>query len=132
MSGEKMVVLVVDDEAKVGVAMERVLRGEDLRVVTAQSGLHALQILEREPIDIVISDQVMPGMDGVLFLETVRNRWPDTVRALLTAHASPDVYADAVNRGAVHKILRKPLRADQIRAAVAELVNERLARRTGP
>jgi response regulator RpfG family c-di-GMP phosphodiesterase len=129
MSAERLVVLIVDDEAKVGTSIERVLRGEDLRILTAQSGLHALQILEREPVDIVISDQVRPGMDGVLFLETVRDRWPHTVRALLTAHASPDVFAAAVNRGGVHKIMQKPLRADQIRSALAELVNERLARR---
>lgn len=75
----------------------------------------------------MVSDQVMPGMDGTTLLETVRQRWPAVVRVLLTGFPGGDVFMEAVNRGRIHKALAKQLPVQRLVAELQELVNERLA-----
>jgi CheY-like chemotaxis protein len=109
------VVLVVDDSADVRDLLLRVLSESDLVLLGAKSGLHALQVLEQRHVDLVVADQIMPGMDGVQLLETIRERWPQCQRVLLTAHASSDVVLAAVNRGGVTKVLTKSMHPVSIR-----------------
>jgi len=65
-------------------------------------------LLEQEPIDLVISDMRMPEMDGVTFLEQVRQRWPDTMRLLLTGYADVNSIMGAINRGEIYRYIAKP------------------------
>jgi response regulator RpfG family c-di-GMP phosphodiesterase len=101
-------ILCIDDEPNILASLVRVFRPHGYVVTTATSGDDALAMLEREPVDIVISDMRMPGMDGTAVLEQVRARWPDTVRLLLTGHSDIDATIGAINRGEIHRYIGKP------------------------
>ncbi len=122
-------VLCVDDEPNILSALQRVLRGEVGRVVTAGDGEQALRVLAEEPVDLVISDMRMPGMDGLQLLEKLHAQWPQTVRILLTGHADIDSAIGAVNRGAVFRYLQKPWQEAALRDTVHEGLERQALRR---
>lgn len=106
-------VLAVDDEPSILACLRRELRGENFEVLSAGSGPEGFDLLlacekEGRMPAVVISDFRMPGMDGVQFLEKVKDRWPEIQRVLLTAFASPHVLEDAINRCEIHRFLNKP------------------------
>ena len=110
-------VLLVDDEPHVTEALKRVLREEAYDIRTASSARTALQILARETVDVVVSDERMPGMSGSEFLATVRRSYPNTVRILLTGHANLEAAVRAINEGEIYRFLTKPCKeADLTRA----------------
>jgi len=78
------VLLIVDDEARILSALKRALRREGYEILTATSPAEALQILEQRPVDLVLSDHKMPGMNGDQLLEEVARRCPGVVRMLIT------------------------------------------------
>ena len=119
-------VLCVDDEPNILSALKRVLRGADLCVLTAQSGAQALTMLEEMPVDLVISDMRMPGMDGAQLLERVHGGWPQIVRILLTGHADMPSTVAAINRGQIFRYLQKPWNEAELVSAVRQGL-ERLA-----
>lgn len=102
------VVLLVDDEPNVLAGLRRALRNESYEIVTAQSGAEALTILKSTPVDVVVSDQQMPGMSGTQLLKKVRESFPDTVRFILTGKATLDVAIEAINDGAISRFFTKP------------------------
>lgn len=102
------VLLLVDDEPNILSALRRLFHAQGHRILTAGGGSEALAILEREPVDLVISDMRMPEMDGAHLLETVRARWPQVVRILLTGHADMASTIDAINRGEIYRYVSKP------------------------
>ena len=101
-------VLCVDDEPNILSALSRLFRSDGFRVRTAESGQAGLALLEAESFDLVISDMRMPVMDGATFLAHVRQRWPDTVRLLLTGHADVTSIMHAVNHGEIYRYITKP------------------------
>ncbi len=106
-------VLYVDDEAPNLVAVRYALE-DCFTVLTATSGEEALEILEREDVAVLLSDQRMPGMSGVELCERARDVRPDAVRVIITAYA--DVYAaiEAINRGQVARYIAKPFRNEEL------------------
>lgn len=126
---DAVVLLLVEDQAAYREAFGQALAEPGLEIIEAPSGLHALQILGQRRVDIVISDQVMPGMAGTALLETVRQRWPAAGRVLLTGYPGADVFMEAVNRGRIHKALAKQLPVQRLISEIQELVNEQLAAR---
>jgi response regulator RpfG family c-di-GMP phosphodiesterase len=100
--------LLVDDEPGILSSLRRLLRPCGYKIHIAESGKDGLDILEREAIDLVISDMRMPVMDGAAFLEQVRNRWPATTRILLTGYADVSSTIDAINRGEIYRYIAKP------------------------
>ncbi len=125
MKEGSLVVLVVDDDAAVRRALERILRKDPrLDVIEAEDGLAALRILEARPVDILISDEVMPEINGVRLLQTVRARWPGTRRVLYTGHPDANLVLEAINRGGVDKALMKGLPIEQLRMELDELIGE--------
>lgn len=100
--------LLVDDEPGILSSLRRLLRPNGYAIHLAESGKAGLEILEREPIDLVISDMRMPEMDGARFLEQVRIRWPATMRILLTGYADIASTIDAINRGEIYRYIAKP------------------------
>lgn len=106
--------LLVDDEASILSSLRRLLRPAGYTIHTAESGKAGLEILEREPVDLVISDMRMPEMNGAQFLEQVRQRWPATVRILLTGYADVSSTIDAINRGEIFRYISKPWDDDQL------------------
>jgi len=105
-SGER--VLCVDDEPNILSSLRRLLRAEGYQVLLAEGGAAGLAQLESEHVDIVISDMRMPEMDGAQFLERVRDKWPDTIRLLLTGYADIQSILDAINRGEIYRYITKP------------------------
>ncbi|MCD4652273.1 MAG: response regulator [Candidatus Cloacimonetes bacterium] len=104
----KYKVLLVDDEKRVLQSLFRVLHGK-YEIVTAKDGFEGLSKIQSEQnIAVVITDQKMPGMDGVEFLTKVREESPDTVRIILSGYRDFDVSIRAVNEGKVFRFLSKP------------------------
>jgi DNA-binding NtrC family response regulator len=118
-------ILVVDDEAFVAEALRRTLRREGYRLLIASSGAEALEVLEQESIDVLISDIDMPEMSGLELLAIVRKRWPAVVRIVLTGGVSLETAVTAINEGEVHRYLTKPWNnehlVETVRATVARL-----------
>ena len=100
--------LCVDDEANILSALKRLFRSQGYTILTATSGKQGLELLEKEHVDLVISDMRMPEMNGAQFLEQVKNRWPDTVRLLLTGYAEMPATVDAINKGGISRYISKP------------------------
>ena len=100
-------VLLVDDEARVLSALQRALRREGWAIRTAESPGEALRILEEGSVDLVISDHKMPGMSGTQLLKVVRNRYPHTVRLLLTGWAEA-LSADELAAAGIEEVISKP------------------------
>lgn len=119
-------VLCVDDEVNILAALKRVLRTAGYLVVTASDGPQALARLEEMPIDVVVSDMRMPGMDGAALLEQVQQRWPGVARLLLTGHADMGSTVAAINRGRILRYLQKPWDEHELLGAIGEAV-ERIA-----
>ncbi|MGQ0799965.1 MAG: response regulator [Pseudomarimonas sp.] len=101
-------VLAVDDEPNILAALRRLLRSSGFRILTAGNAEEALAQLADEPIDAVLSDMRMPGMNGVQLLELVSLGWPRTARLLLTGEADLGAMIDAINRGGPHCFITKP------------------------
>jgi len=101
-------ILCVDDEPNILASLRRLFRGKGFHVLTAPGGHEGLELMEKEDVDLVISDMRMPIMDGACFLEHVRARWPDTVRLLLTGYSDVQSIIDAINRGEIYRYITKP------------------------
>lgn len=110
--------LCVDDEQNILSALKRLFRPAGYRLLTAESGAEALAIMEREPVDLVISDMRMPEMDGATFLTHVVQRWPTTKRILLTGYADLSSTIAAVNNGHIYRYVSKPWEDSDLRLAV--------------
>ena len=102
------VLLCVDDEPSILSALRRLFRSNGFQVLVAESGQQGLDILAQEKVDLVISDMRMPEMDGVAFLEQVRQRKPDILRLLLTGYADITSIMGAINRGEIYRYIAKP------------------------
>jgi putative nucleotidyltransferase with HDIG domain len=113
-------VLFVDDEVNILKALKRLLRSEDMNVLCASRGQEALDLLEKNPAQVVVSDQRMPEMTGVDFLSHVRERRPDVVRMMLTGYTEMDVAVDAINRGEIYRLITKPWNDDELRATIRQ------------
>lgn len=111
-------VLIVDDDTNILSAFVRGLR-KHVDLTTASSATEGLELLEKAGgFAVVISDQQMPGMDGITFLKSVRKKTPDAVRIMLTGNTDHDIAANAVNQGAIFRFLTKPCPADTLSSAI--------------
>lgn len=117
--------LLVDDEPGILSALRRLLRPAGYRIHTAESGRAGLDILEREAVDLVISDMRMPEMDGAAFLERVRAQWPETTRILLTGYSDVTSTIDAINRGEIFRYIAKPWDDNDLRLIVRDALERR-------
>jgi len=109
----KETVLIVDDQPEVLHSIERLLK-KDWTVRLAANGKEALDILGKGGIAVILSDQRMPGMTGVEFLERSMEIAPDSVRMLITAYADVQASIDAVNRGKIFYYISKPWEPDEL------------------
>ncbi len=112
--------LLVDDEPNVPKSIRRALRSQQYAIHIASSGTEALELLENQPIDVVVSDHRMPGMTGAELLREVSTRYPSIVNVMLSGQADMDAVIDAVNDGNIYKFLHKPWSNDALRSTVAE------------
>jgi response regulator RpfG family c-di-GMP phosphodiesterase len=128
-SAPSATVLFVDDEPSVLSALRRLFRPQGYKVLMAEGGKAGLAVLAQETVDLVISDMRMPEMDGVQFLEQVRQRWPHAVRVMLTGYADITSTIEAINRGEIHRYIAKPWDDQDILLTVSDGLNrQRLER----
>jgi len=118
-------VLLVDDEPLVTRGLRLALRHEPFRVFTAGSAEEALALLAWQAMDVVISDEKMPGMRGTDLLAEVRHRSPRTLRMLLTGQTSLQLVIRAVNEGQIHHFFSKPCQAADLARVVRQALRLR-------
>ena len=114
--------LLLDDDPHVLSALSRSLQRDGYRILLANTPAEAFDLLARNPVAVVVSDQRMPDMEGTEFLRRVRSLHPQTVRIMLTAHLDSQTMTDAINEGAIYKFVAKPWDDAQMRECVAEAV----------
>ncbi len=107
MSDKKIDILYVDDEENNLISFKATFRLK-YNIMIALSADEAMNILEKKPVEIIITDQRMPNTTGIEFLEKVIVKYPDPVRILLTGYADMNAVVDAVNKGKIYHYLSKP------------------------
>lgn len=111
---EKRRLLVVDDDHLIRRALVRILEAQGYEVASTTNPLEALELLRARPVGLVISDYMMPPMNGIEFLAEARRICPDAPRLLLTAVQDFRVATEAVNSGEVYRLLTKPWNYDDL------------------
>jgi two-component system probable response regulator PhcQ len=116
--------LLVDDDAFVQAVLRQYLNNEPYEVHTASGGEQALDLMKTHCFKVVISDECMIGMQGNEFLALVRESYPDTVRILLTGHATLEATMKAVNHGEIYRFLCKSCSETDITFAVRSAIEK--------
>ena len=111
--------LLVDDEPNILASLRRVFYRENYELLFASSATEALAIMENQPVELIMTDFMMPGMNGSELLREVRERWPHTIRIMLTGHANTDAVMGSIRDGAVYRFILKPWNDDDIRLTIA-------------
>lgn len=116
-------ILCVDDEANVLSSLGRLLRKEDYTLLTAGGGEAGLKLLETQPVHLVLSDHRMPGMTGVEFLQKVKERFPETVRVILSGYADAGMILEAINKGEIYRFLSKPWNDEDLKVTLRQCLD---------
>jgi response regulator RpfG family c-di-GMP phosphodiesterase len=118
-------ILFVDDEKNILNSLERLFFDEDFEILIASSGEEALTILKTYPdIGVIVSDQRMPGLCGVDFLEKAKEIAPNALRILLTGYADINISIDVINKGEAYRYITKPWNDDELIAIIRESVQK--------
>lgn len=104
---DKINVLYVDDEVGNLTAFKAAFR-RDFNVFIAESAKKGLEILKENEVEVILTDQRMPEMTGVEFLQSIIEEYPDPIRILITGYSDIDAVIDAINKGQVYKYISKP------------------------
>jgi len=117
MAEKKISILYVDDEENNLISFKATFRLK-YHVLLAHSGDEAIKILESKNIEIIITDQRMPNMTGIEFLEKILIKYPDPMRILLTGYSDLNAVIDAVNKGKIYHYLAKPWIEEEINMTI--------------
>jgi len=117
--------LFVDDETNILSSLRRLFRPLGYKILVAPGGKEGLEIMENSAVDLIISDMRMPEMDGATFLAKVAERWPETVRILLTGYADMESTIAAINVGKIYKYISKPWDENDIKLSVRHALEQR-------
>lgn len=120
LPGAGRTLLVLDDEENVLAALRRLLRRDGYRILTANNATEAFELLALNEVQVIISDQRMPQMNGTEFLGRVKEMYPDTMRMVLSGYTELQSITDAINHGSIYKFLTKPWQDDLLREHVRE------------
>jgi two-component system probable response regulator PhcQ len=120
MKNAKAKLLLVDDEPNLTSALVRSLDRSQFEIFTADSANQGLLILAGHDIDVVVSDERMPGMTGSQFLSEVRKRWPNTIRMILSGQADLEAAVRAINEGEVYRFLLKPCHPKELQMTILQ------------
>ncbi len=124
MSENPYTVLFVDDERNILEMLKRLLRKEKYRMFTALSGTDGLQIIRENDVNVVISDQRMPGMSGTEFLRMVKEHHPGILTAILTGTADLETIKEALNKSHISRFFLKPWNSDELKLDIREMLYE--------
>ncbi|MES2205227.1 MAG: response regulator [Pseudomonadota bacterium] len=118
-------ILLVDDEPNILSSIRRLLRLRGYAINTTESGEEALKILSTEPVDLIISDMHMPGINGTQLLDKIRQQWPWTIRLLLTGIADISTAIEAINQGEIYRYISKPWNDDELLTTIRCAIERR-------
>lgn len=118
------VILFVDDEGSVREALAAMAESLDYHYLTASSGFEAIEVLKSESVDLVLSDIVMPGMDGLELLDHIKKHHKDTDVIISTGFFEKASYAEVIKAGAID-FIKKPVDRVELEAKLARVVRER-------
>jgi DNA-binding response OmpR family regulator len=124
-------IIIVDDERRICQNVEKILANSNYELVHAISADEALEKMAQESFSLLISDIVMPGMNGLELLKLVKKQWPLTKAIMMTAYASTDTAAKAIRLGALD-YLPKPFTPDELRTTVKLALTEKLVEASTP
>ena len=119
-AGGQPTLLIVDDEENVAASLHRLLRRDGYRILRARSGPEGLALLAMNQVQVVLSDERMPGMNGTEFLARVKAIYPDTIRIMLSGYTAVDAIIAATNSGAVFRFHAKPWDDNALRGSISE------------
>jgi diguanylate cyclase (GGDEF)-like protein/PAS domain S-box-containing protein len=115
---EPVCVLFVDDESNILASLRRTLRREGYEILTAASASEGFALLAKNLIQVVVSDQRMPEMNGTEFLARVKTLYPETVRMVLSGYSEISAVTDSINKGAVYRFMLKPWDDEQLKGEI--------------
>ncbi|OPY19310.1 MAG: Transcriptional regulatory protein ZraR [Syntrophus sp. PtaB.Bin075] len=118
-------VLIVDDELNMRVVLQAMLKKKGYQVAQAADGLEALECLEKEQIDVVVTDLKMPKLSGLGLLEHVTSTYPETPVIIITAHGTIETAVDALKKGAFDYIT-KPFDRDELISVIEKAIRTRI------
>ncbi|MFC1735782.1 response regulator [Candidatus Hydrogenedentota bacterium] len=118
-------VLLVDDEPNVLRSLQRALRKEPYEILTAESGKEGLGKLETNCVDVIVTDENMPGMTGTDFLSTVSEAYPDTIRFMLTGNPTAEVAIKAINEGQINRFFTKPCNGIDLAVTIRQALQQK-------
>jgi len=118
MSSTKITLLYVDDEVNNLISFKAAFRVK-YDILTAISGEEAIKLLKENTVNIIVTDQRMPNMTGVEFLESILAEYPDPMRILLTGYADMNAVVDAINKGKIFHYLTKPWNEEEVESTIA-------------
>jgi len=118
-------VLLVDDEREFVDTLAERMRSRGMDVATSESGIEALELIDKESYDVVVLDLQMPGMDGLEVLARIKSRQPEVQVVLLTGHATVEKGVEAMKRGAL-EFLEKPIDLSVLAEVIHQAKAEKL------
>jgi two-component system sensor histidine kinase/response regulator len=121
--GEQPVILLIEDEARLRHNLQTLLQSEGYHVTVAQNGAEGIKRLRQETFDLVITDLVMPEIDGFQVLEYLKSYSPETVVVVMTAYVSAGSVIDALRKGA-YDYLSKPFEFDLMKATISRALEK--------
>lgn len=116
--------LLLDDEENILRALARVLRRDGYKILMATCAQDAFELLAQNNVQVILSDQRMPEMNGTEFLSRVKDLYPNTIRIVLSGYTDLKSVTEAINEGAIYKFLTKPWDDDQLRQSIAQSFRE--------
>src|SRR5882757_8157949 len=114
-------VMFVDDEPRVLTTMRMLFRAH-YEVYFAEGGPQALELLKKQPVDVIVSDQRMPGMSGIELLRAARELNPNAMRILLTGYSDLNAIIGSINEGEIFRFVNKPWSNEDLSTTVARAV----------
>ncbi len=113
-------VLFVDDDRITLKALERTMQPEPYRSLFVRSGSQALDTMAVEAVDVVVTDLIMPEMDGMMLLDWVQAEYPETIRVVLSALSDTTSILEAINNGSVYRYIVKPWNREELKITVRQ------------
>ncbi len=117
-------ILVIDDQRSIRNTLKEILEYEKNQVVTAQTGMEGLELLEKEKFDIVLCDIKMPEMDGIEVLQKVMDKSPEMPVIMISGHGNIDTAVDAIKKGA-YDFIEKPLDLNRLLITIRNAVERK-------
>lgn len=114
-------ILIVDDEPHILSSLKRILESDDKEVLIAKDAETGWNILqEKGEVELVVSDNKLPGMLGIDFLIKVKRLYPDTIRILITGYPDLNSAMDAINRAHIWRYILKPIEVEELKILVKQ------------